>query len=133
MFWILDSGSLFKVKLSLPSDLKFKIVSNFQTSHCQQGDELPFLLNNFESLVDQPWASRKELLGIVYGSSLDALHPSTEFEEKQLSRQAALMDNFAQSAVQVTPPRIEPRQYINCICLQKFTVSQELRTITITL
>ena len=73
-----------------------------------QGEELPTLLNNFDALVVQPWMSRRELLGLVYGSSLDSLHPDTSFEERQLSRQAAMMDQFVSSSGSSQPSRLVP-------------------------
>ena len=74
----------------------------------KQGEELSDLLNNFD--VAQQWASRNELLGLVYGYSLDSLHPNMDFEEKQLSRQAALMDTFTQATVANVNARTVPRQ-----------------------
>ena len=76
----------------------------------KQGEELSDLLNNFDALVAQQWASRNELLGLVYGYSLDSLHPNMDFEEKQLSRQAALMDTFTQATVANVNARTVPRQ-----------------------
>lgn len=75
----------------------------------KQGDELPNLLNNFDALIAQQWASRNELLGLAYGFSLDSLHPNMDFEEKQLSRQAALMDTFAQTTIANVNARAVPR------------------------
>lgn len=74
-----------------------------------QGEELPQLFNNFDALVAQSWTSRRELLGLVYGFSLDSLHPDTSFEERQLSRQAAMNDQFITSgSSQPSQPRLAP-------------------------
>lgn len=76
--------------------------------HAMQGEELPTFLNNFDALVVQPWMSRRELLGLVYGFSLGSLHPDTSFEERQLSRQAAMMDHFVSSSGSSQPSRLAP-------------------------
>lgn len=74
-----------------------------------QGEELPQLFNNFDVLVAQPWTSRRELLGLVYGFNLDSLRPDTSFEVRQLSRQAASNDQFIVSgSSQPSQPRLAP-------------------------
>lgn len=75
---------------------------NKDLTHPSYRDLLPSLLHKFEDLVPQKWGSRRELLQIVYGYSLDSLHPNLDREEQEMARHSALTDQLHQNA---TPPK----------------------------
>ena len=80
--------------------------ANGDLTHPAFREVLPELLNNYDSLVPQEWTSHRQLIEIVYGFSLDALHPDISLEEKQVARQAALASNDTSEQ----PPTMNPRQ-----------------------
>jgi len=75
---------------------------NKDLTHPSYRDLLPSLPHKFEDLVPQKWGSRRELLQIVYGYSLDSLHPNLDREEQEMARHSALTDQLHQNA---TPPK----------------------------
>ena len=83
---------------------------NGDVHHEKFRELLPELLNGFDLLVpQQQWASRRQLLDIIYGSGLDQLHPDMTVAEQQMARHVELSEQLVQQ--RGPPSRTVPCQH----------------------